>query len=67
MAKQPRTGRVNAWFLARLTRQDTLLLTQRNVYILPSRAGLAPECESPLSSAGFAGVLQARALRRQTE
>ncbi|MFE8645978.1 DUF58 domain-containing protein [Sphingomonas sp. NCPPB 2930] len=41
MAQQPRTGRVNAWFLARLPRQDTQLLTQRNVYILPSRAGLA--------------------------
>ena len=32
-------GRINAWFHARLPRTDTLLLTQRNVYILPTRAG----------------------------
>ncbi len=28
------------WWQARLPRQDTLTLTQRNVYILPTRAGL---------------------------
>ena len=31
--------RFRAWWQARLTRTDTLLLTQRNVYILPTRAG----------------------------
>ena len=31
--------RINAWFHSRLPRADTLLLTQRNVYILPTRAG----------------------------
>ncbi|MCW5663368.1 MAG: DUF58 domain-containing protein [Piscinibacter sp.] len=29
------------WWQSRLPRTDTLLLTQRNVYILPTRAGLA--------------------------
>lgn len=32
--------RVAAWFESRLQRTDTLTLTQRNVYILPTRAGL---------------------------
>lgn len=32
-------GRLGAWWLARTPRSDTLLLTQRNVYILPTRAG----------------------------
>ena len=31
--------RLRQWFHARLPRSDTLLLTQRNVYILPTRAG----------------------------
>jgi len=31
--------RVRAWFEARLAPTDTLTLTQRNVYILPTRAG----------------------------
>lgn len=31
--------RVRQWFHGRLPRTDTLLLTQRNVYILPTRAG----------------------------
>ena len=33
--------RVQAWFESRLARTDTWLLTQRNIYILPTRAGLA--------------------------
>ena len=33
-------SRVRAWFAARLPRTDTLLLTQRNIYIVPTRAGL---------------------------
>ena len=33
-------ARLRRWFLARLPRTDTLLLTQRNVYILPTRTGL---------------------------
>ena len=33
--------RVQTWFESRLTRTDTWLLTQRNIYILPTRAGLA--------------------------
>jgi uncharacterized protein (DUF58 family) len=33
-------GRFRAWWQARLRRSDTLLLTQRNIYILPTRAGL---------------------------
>jgi uncharacterized protein (DUF58 family) len=32
--------RFRAWWQARLPRTDTLLLTQRNIYILPTRAGL---------------------------
>ena len=32
-------SRFRAWWQARLPRTDTLLLTQRNVYILPTRAG----------------------------
>jgi uncharacterized protein (DUF58 family) len=32
-------ARFQRWWQARLPRQDVLLLTQRNVYILPSRAG----------------------------
>jgi len=31
--------RFRVWWQARLPRTDTLLLTQRNVYILPTRAG----------------------------
>jgi uncharacterized protein (DUF58 family) len=31
--------RLNTWFESRVARSDTLLLTQRNVYILPTRAG----------------------------
>jgi uncharacterized protein (DUF58 family) len=33
-------SRLKAWWQARLPRSDTLLLTQRNIYILPTRAGL---------------------------
>ena len=33
-------ARFRAWLAARAPRTDTLLLTQRNVYILPTRAGL---------------------------
>lgn len=33
-------GRFRAWWQARLPRSDTLLLTQRNIYILPTPAGL---------------------------
>ncbi len=32
--------RIDAWWQARSPRSDSLLLTQRNVYILPTRAGL---------------------------
>jgi uncharacterized protein (DUF58 family) len=32
--------RIRHWWLARMPRTDTLLLTHRNVYILPTRAGL---------------------------
>ena len=32
--------RFRVWWQARLPRTDTLLLTQRNIYILPTRAGL---------------------------
>ncbi|MFT3721752.1 DUF58 domain-containing protein [Pseudorhodoferax sp.] len=32
--------RLQAWWEARLPRSDTLALTQRNLYILPTRAGL---------------------------
>ncbi|MDO9290236.1 MAG: hypothetical protein Q7U09_01575, partial [Hydrogenophaga sp.] len=32
-------GRVQRWFHSRAPRTDTLTLTQRNVYILPTRAG----------------------------
>jgi uncharacterized protein (DUF58 family) len=32
-------ARVRRWFLQRVDRTDTLSLTQRNVYILPTRAG----------------------------
>ena len=32
-------ARFRAWWQARLPRTDTLLLTQRNVYILPTKAG----------------------------
>jgi hypothetical protein len=31
--------RFQGWFVNRLPRSDTLTLTQRNVYILPTRAG----------------------------
>jgi uncharacterized protein (DUF58 family) len=33
--------RLKDWFESRLPRTDTWLLTQRNIYILPTRAGLA--------------------------
>ncbi|MBQ9578022.1 MAG: DUF58 domain-containing protein [Ottowia sp.] len=33
-------ARLRRWFMQRLPRSDSLLLTQRNVYILPTRAGL---------------------------
>jgi len=33
-------NRFRAWWQRRLRRSDTLLLTQRNIYILPTRAGL---------------------------
>lgn len=33
--------RVRDWFESRLPRTDTWLLTQRNIYIVPTRAGLA--------------------------
>ncbi len=33
-------GRLKAWFEARLPRSDTWTLTQRNIYIVPTRAGL---------------------------
>ena len=36
----PLRRRLQAWWLGRHTPSDTLLLTQRNVYILPTRAGL---------------------------
>src|SRR5690606_3163651 len=36
---RPVRRRVQAWFHNRLRRTDTLTLTQRNVYILPTRAG----------------------------
>ena len=32
--------RVDAWWQSRSPRTDSLLLTQRNVYILPTRAGM---------------------------
>ena len=32
-------ARLRAWWQSRLPLTDTLLLTQRNVYILPTRAG----------------------------
>jgi uncharacterized protein (DUF58 family) len=37
---RPLRERWRRWWLARLPRSDTLELTQRNVYILPTRAGL---------------------------
>ena len=33
-------GRLTRWFINRLPRSDQLQLTHRNVYILPTRAGL---------------------------
>jgi uncharacterized protein (DUF58 family) len=36
----PLRGRVREWFASRLPRTDSLRLTQRNIYILPTRAGL---------------------------
>ena len=35
----PIRGRVNRWFLNRVPASDTVQLTHRNVYILPTRAG----------------------------
>ncbi|MEY8875438.1 MAG: transglutaminaseTgpA domain-containing protein [Leptothrix sp. (in: b-proteobacteria)] len=35
----PDPRRWSAWWLARHTRRDSVVLTQRNVYILPTRAG----------------------------
>lgn len=40
-ALQSVRSRWQAWWQARSPRSDTLTLTQRNVYILPTRAGLA--------------------------
>ncbi len=37
---QGAAARLRAWWQARLPRSDTQLLTQRNIYILPTRAGL---------------------------
>lgn len=37
---KPLRARFQAWFQSRLRLTDTLTLTQRNVYILPTRAGL---------------------------
>jgi len=34
------SGRFRAWWQARLRHSDTLVLTQRNIYIVPTRAGL---------------------------
>lgn len=34
------TARFRAWWQARVRRTDTVVLTQRNIYILPTRAGL---------------------------
>jgi uncharacterized protein (DUF58 family) len=34
------TSRFRAWWQARIRRTDTVVLTQRNIYILPTRAGL---------------------------
>jgi len=34
------TSRFRAWWQARLRKTDTVLLTQRNIYILPTKAGL---------------------------
>ena len=39
-ARGPLRRRINAWWQARSPRTDSLLLTQRNVYILPTRGGL---------------------------
>ncbi|MES2186041.1 MAG: DUF58 domain-containing protein [Pseudomonadota bacterium] len=36
---QASEGRISAWIASRLPRQDTQVLTQRNVYIMPSKAG----------------------------
>jgi len=38
-AETQRPGRVSRWIFSRTPRQDAQLLTQRNVYILPTRAG----------------------------
>jgi uncharacterized protein (DUF58 family) len=38
-AAQDLRGRVEGWWQSRLPRTDTLTLTQRNVYILPTRPG----------------------------
>ena len=38
-ATAPVRRRFRAWWQARVPRTDTLLLTQRNIYILPTRAG----------------------------
>ena len=37
--RAPEPSRLQRWLLARQPRTDSLLLTQRNVYILPTRAG----------------------------
>jgi uncharacterized protein (DUF58 family) len=39
-ARRPLRRHIDGWFQARSPRTDSLLLTQRNVYILPTRAGL---------------------------
>ncbi|WP_229722546.1 DUF58 domain-containing protein [Xylophilus rhododendri] len=38
-SEAPPAGRAQRWLFSRAPRQDTQLLTQRNVYILPTRAG----------------------------
>ncbi len=39
MKLPPVRARIQSWWHSRLPRRDTLTLTQRNVYILPTRAG----------------------------
>ncbi len=39
-ARGPLRRRIDGWWQARSPRTDSLLLTQRNVYILPTRGGL---------------------------
>ena len=39
-------SRFRAWWQARLPLSDTMTLTQRNVYILPTRAGFMLVCKA---------------------